>query len=65
MSRSQRPAESRYRMRSEHRQIMQIHQRAKAPADYVDDCGHPQHADLHPKATATSSCDAFEPTPTF
>ncbi|WP_164103877.1 hypothetical protein [Candidatus Laterigemmans baculatus] len=43
------------------RQIVQIHQKHVAPEDFVDECGHPQHAALHLKVTAISGCDAFEP----
>ncbi len=42
-------------------ELVQIHQQHKAPEDFVDECGHPQHAALNLKVTAISGCDAFEP----
>lgn len=44
-------------------QVVQIHRRAQVPEDFVDECGHPQHADLHLRVTAISGCDAYEPAP--
>lgn len=41
-------------------QLTQIHHQHAAPEDFVDQCGHPQHASLHLKVTAISGCDAFE-----
>ena len=46
---------------AEEPQIVQIHEKAEAPEDYVDECGHPQHADLHLVVTPISGCDGFEP----
>ena len=42
-------------------QLVQIHRQHKAPEDFVDECGHPQHAGLHLKVTPISGCDGFEP----
>ena len=41
-------------------QIVEIHEVKKAPEDLVEECGHPQHADLHLVVTAVSGCDGFE-----
>lgn len=41
--------------------LVQIRKKGEAPADLVDDCGHPKHAALHLKVTPTSGCDGFEP----
>lgn len=43
------------------RQLVQIHDQHEAPEEFIEDCGHPQHANLHLKVTAISSCDGFEP----
>ena len=45
------------------RLLVQIHERHQAPEDFLDECGHPQHAGLHLKVTAISGCDGFEPVP--
>ena len=42
-------------------QLLQIRQRAEAPEQLVDECGHPRHAPLHLKVTPISGCDGFEP----
>ncbi len=43
------------------RQLVQIRQRAEAPATLVDECGHPRHASLNLRVTPISGCDGFEP----
>ncbi len=45
------------------KQLHQIRVRNAAPEDYVDKCGHPQHASLNLVVTAVSGCDAFELAP--
>ena len=47
--------------RAETPQLLQIRTRHEAPEQYVDDCGHPRHAALHLRVTATSGCDGFAP----
>ena len=42
-------------------QLMQIRQTHEAPEDLVEECGHPQHADLHLVVTPISGCQGFEP----
>lgn len=39
-----------YKIRSQH----------EAPEEFIDTCGHPQHAGLHLKVSAASGCDGFE-----
>ena len=41
--------------------LVQIRTYREAPADLVDDCGHPRHASLNLKVTPISGCDGFEP----
>ena len=41
--------------------LLTIRTEHSAPETFVDDCGHPKHAPLHLKVTATSGCDGFEP----
>jgi len=41
--------------------LVQIRVHGEGPEDYVDECGHPKHADLHLKVTPISGCDGFEP----
>ncbi len=43
------------------KQLMQIRQTHEAPADLVEECGHPQHAGLHLVVTPISGCQGFEP----
>lgn len=38
--------------------IRRVHE---APADLLDDCGHPRHAALHLKVSPISGCDGFVP----
>ena len=33
----------------------------KADESFVDECGHPRHANLHLKVTPISGCDGFVP----
>ena len=40
--------------------LVQIRIKHEAPEDFVDECGHPRHADLHLKVTPISGCDGFE-----
>jgi hypothetical protein len=42
-------------------QLTQIRISAKAPDEFVDECGHPAHAQLHLRVTPISGCDGFEP----
>ncbi len=42
-------------------ELLQIRTRQQAPEAYVDDCGHPRHAELHLKVTPVSGCDGFVP----
>lgn len=44
-------------------QLKQIRKTQEAPADFTDECGHPQHAKLHLLVTPTSGCDGFELAP--
>ena len=41
--------------------LVQIRVRGEAPEDFIDDCGHPQHAGLHLKVSAHSGCDGYAP----
>ena len=41
-------------------QVVQIRRQGLAPEDLTEECGHPQHADLHLVVTAVSGCDGFE-----
>jgi len=43
--------------------LHQIHVERKAPENLVEECGHPEHADLHLQVTPISGCDGFEPAP--
>lgn len=42
-------------------QLIQIRLKHEAPEAYVDDCGHPMHAQLDLKVTPISGCRGFEP----
>ena len=42
-------------------ELLQIRTRHQAPESYVDECGHPRHAELNLKVTAVSGCDGFVP----
>lgn len=42
-------------------QVIQIRTQHEAPEDYVNDCGHPKHAELDLKVTPISGCTGFEP----
>jgi hypothetical protein len=44
-------------------QLIQIRTQHEAPKDFVDTCGHPQHAELDLRVTPISGCAAFEPAP--
>ena len=39
--------------------LTKIRKMHKAPADRVEECGHPMHAPLHLKVNAASGCDGF------
>lgn len=41
-------------------QILRIRTSLEAPPSLVDDCGHPQHANLNLKVTPISGCSGFE-----
>ena len=41
--------------------LVQIRVQHNAPEDFVDECGHPKHAQLHLMVTPISGCDGFEP----
>jgi hypothetical protein len=41
-------------------ELASIHKSQQAPEDFVDDCGHPQHAPLKLKVTPLSGCSGFE-----
>ena len=38
-----------------------IRKEHEAPAQLVDECGHPKLVNLHLKVTPISACDGFEP----
>ena len=42
-------------------QLIQIRLKHEAPENLVEKCGHPSHAPLDLKVTATSGCQGFEP----
>ena len=44
-------------------ELVQIRRTHEAPEDFVDECDHPKHAELHLKVTPISGCDGFEPAP--
>lgn len=46
---------------SKDKNLTQIRVTHKAPESFVDACGHPKHAPLHLKVTASSTCDGFKP----
>lgn len=41
--------------------LVQIRVRGEAPAEFLEECGHPKHASLHLKVSAHSGCDGFKP----
>jgi hypothetical protein len=41
--------------------LIQIRSKHDAPADMLEQCGHPQHAALNLKVTPVSGCAGFEP----
>lgn len=41
--------------------LVQIRTSKTAPEDLVEECGHPQHANLHLMVTPISGCQGFEP----
>lgn len=41
--------------------LIQIRTKHQAPADMIEECGHPQHARLHLMVTPVSGCNGFEP----
>lgn len=42
-------------------ELVQVRTKKSAPADLLEECGHPQHFPLHLKVAANSGCDGFEP----
>ena len=42
-------------------ELIQIRTTKKAPEALVDECDHPQHAELHLMVTPISGCDGFAP----
>ena len=46
-------------------QLIQIRATKQAPEDFVDDCGHPRHAELDLVVTPISGCKGFEPAQQF
>ncbi len=42
-------------------ELARIHMSQQAPEDFVDACGHPQHAALNLRVTPISGCAGFEP----
>ena len=42
-------------------QLIQIRTKHQAPENFVDKCGHPQHAPLNLSVTAISGCTGFQP----
>ena len=42
-------------------QIVQVRINGAAPADLIEDCGHPQHAGLDLQVSAISGCAGFTP----
>lgn len=45
----------------QHEQLLQIRESHEASEGFVEECGHPKHADLHLVVTPISGCDGFEP----
>lgn len=43
--------------------LVQIRQTRKAPETFLDDCGHPRHAELHLQVTPVAGCDGFQMAP--
>ncbi len=41
--------------------LVEIRSSHQAPEDFVEECGHPKHSDLHLVVTPISGCDGFEP----
>jgi len=41
--------------------LMQIRMTHEAPETFVDECGHPKHAQLHLVVTPISGCEGFVP----
>ncbi len=44
-------------------QLIQIRTKHQAPENYIDECGHPRHAELDLRTTAISGCKGFAPAP--
>jgi len=44
-------------------QLIQIRTKHEAPENYVDQCGHPKHAELDLRVTPISGCSGFEAAP--
>ena len=47
--------------RNEEPKLVQIRTSHQAPEDLIEECGHPQHANLHLVVTPMSGCQGFEP----
>lgn len=45
----------------DHPELISIRTKQEAREDFVDECGHPEHAPLNLKVTAPSSCAGFSP----
>ena len=41
--------------------LVQIRTKHQAPADLIEECGHPNNARLHLMVTPVSGCAGFEP----
>jgi len=46
---------------NQQQKLVQIRVDGQAPEDFVEDCGHPQHAGLDLKVTPISGCAGFTP----
>ena len=44
-------------------QLVQIRSSKQAPENFLEECGHPMHAQLDLLVTANSGCRGFEPAP--
>lgn len=47
----------------EKQQLIQIRTSRSAPADFREECGHPQHEPLNLIVTPVSGCEGFERAP--
>lgn len=46
---------------SDQPQVIQIRIKGEAPEDFVESCGHPQHAGLDLKVSPISGCQGYTP----